>query len=89
MAGRRPNAPHRVTKEREHTVPTVLFDYAFVSKTGDEKSLTILVTKERESRVLMADVVLKKGRTQEETVAQAVQNVKRLGHYGTKYHKDR
>ena len=31
VAGRRPNTPHRAGIEREHAVPTVLFDYAFIS----------------------------------------------------------
>ena len=42
--------------------------------------ITILVTKDLNSRAIMADVVGHKGRGEPETVAQAVENVVRLGH---------
>ena len=55
-------------------------DYGFVSKTGDEKCLTLLVTKDRDSRVLQAEVVFHNGKIEDEAVDQAVENVRRLGY---------
>ena len=63
-------------------VPSVHFDYAFVSKAEDEKSLVILITKDRDSRIVMADVVSRKGLVVEEPAQQATDNVLRLGHRG-------
>ena len=47
-----------------------------MKKTGDDRSLTILVTKDRNSKA----VVVYKGRGEEETISQAVDNIKNLGH---------
>ena len=57
------------------SVPEAMLDYAFVRKHEDERPLTILVTKDRDSRVTMANVVLRKGRGLDDTVEQATKNV--------------
>ena len=59
MEGRLPNTPHQAQPEEDREVPTVLMDYAFLKKTGDDKSLVILVMKDRDSRIVMADVVVR------------------------------
>ena len=61
VKGRLTNRAHSHQKEECHEVPSVHLDYAFVSKSEDEKSLVILITKDRDSRVVMADVVSRKG----------------------------
>ena len=58
------------------------FDYAFLSREGDERPLTILVTKDRDSRIIMGNVVLHKGRGEEDSIVQRAEKVKRLGHHG-------
>ena len=78
VEGRLDIKPH-AKLSRHHDVSTVLMDYGFVSKTGDEKSLTILIPKDRGSRILMGDVALHNGRGKEETVQQAAGDVERLG----------
>ena len=55
-------------------------DYCTVRKTSSPSSLTVLLTKDRGSKVPMANGVLCKGRSHEDTVHQAASNVKRLGH---------
>ena len=42
--------------------------------------MPVLVIKDRNSRCLIASVVLHKGRGEEETVDQAVDSIRRLGH---------
>ena len=54
-------------------------DYCFLRHGASEASATVLVMKERRSRVLMANVVQAKGRGLGETVDQVVANVHRLG----------
>ena len=49
VEGRLENRPHPIA-QREHDVPTVLMDYAFVSKEDEQRSTTLLVMKDRESR---------------------------------------
>ena len=44
--------------------------------------MTVLVTKDRESKAIIANPVLCKGRAFEDTVDQAVSNANRFGHLG-------
>ena len=46
------------------------------------KSLTVLVTKDRGSKAIIANVVGCKGRAFEDAVEQAVMNIRRFGHLG-------
>ena len=55
-------------------------DYCFLSKEESPQSLTVLVTKDRDSKGIIANPVLCKGRAHEDTVDQAVINVRRFGH---------
>ena len=57
-------------------------DYCFLSKEQGSKVQTVLVTKDRESRAIVPNVVLCKGRAFEDTVDQAVTNGRRFGHLG-------
>ena len=79
VEGRSHNKPH-MSANRTHEVPSVLMDYAFVSKSDDEQFLTIPVTKDRDSRAIMAHEVMHKGRGEDEVVQHAVDNIRRLGH---------
>ena len=60
-------------------MPTVMMDYGFVSRDGEEGSLTILVMKDRDSRIIMADVAQRKGMVVEAAADQAVDNILRFG----------
>ena len=57
-------------------------DYCFLSKEPGSRSLTVLVTKDRDSRAIVANAVLCKGGALEDTVDQAVCNIRRFGHQG-------
>ena len=79
--GRLENPPHRDLRQSgPHDVPEVAMDYCFFSKEGGHRSLTVRVTKDRDSKGIIANPVLCKGRAYEDTVAQAVLNVRRFGH---------
>ena len=80
MAGRCPDQPHKSVVREESETPEVGMDYGFMSRKTDERSMTILVTKDRDTQVVMANVVLHKGRSFGDAVAQGVTNLKRLGH---------
>ena len=54
--------------------------YCFLTKERGPKSLTVLVTKDRDSKGIIANPALCKGRAHEDTVDQAVRNVRRFGH---------
>jgi len=79
VGGRLDNPPHKKVPEEERGVPEFLMDYAFLKDEGDTQSLTVLVSKDRDSRIVMGNVVLVKGRGMGETVEQACNNIKRLG----------
>lgn len=78
IAGRMKNPPHRRSAKRGDGVPVVGFDYCFLRDDDDDKTLTVLVTKDMDSRVLFADVCPEKGAT-EFSVELAVANIDRLG----------
>ena len=81
VAGRRDNPPHLTSKE-EPTVPEVGMDYAFVRRTDEEETLTLLVMKDRGSRAVRAWVVPHKGADLETAVERAADGVRELGHRG-------
>jgi len=82
VRARLPNPPHKRVEREESGVPEVAMDYGFMSREKDKKQMTILVTKDRDTKVVMANVVLHKGAGLEETVDQAVKSIARLGHHG-------
>ena len=55
-------------------------DYGFLTPDTEDKTLTVLVMKDRGSKGVIANRVLCKGRTHEDTVDQAVINIRRFGH---------
>eukprot|EP00969_Alexandrium_andersonii_P193203 8533256-Alexandrium_andersonii.AAC.1 len=57
-------------------------DYCFLSKDTSQASLTVLVVKDRDSRAILAHPVLCKGRLHSDTVDQAAESIRRLGHRG-------
>eukprot|EP00969_Alexandrium_andersonii_P124222 5489143-Alexandrium_andersonii.AAC.1 len=52
----------------------------FLAKGGSDASLTALVTKDRDSKAILARPVLRKVRSRDDVVDQAVASVRRLGH---------
>eukprot|EP00969_Alexandrium_andersonii_P147635 6528088-Alexandrium_andersonii.AAC.1 len=54
--------------------------YCFLTKDTGDKTPTVLVIKDRDSRAILAPPVLRKGRLCDDTVDQAVASVRRLGH---------
>eukprot|EP00969_Alexandrium_andersonii_P120349 5320456-Alexandrium_andersonii.AAC.1 len=57
-------------------------DYCFLYKDTSRGSLTVLVLKDRDSRAIIAHPVLRKGRLHSDTVEQAAESIRRLGHRG-------
>eukprot|EP00969_Alexandrium_andersonii_P007154 312179-Alexandrium_andersonii.AAC.1 len=55
--------------------------YCFLTTDGSDTSLTVLVFKDRGSKVILAHPVLRKGRLRDDTVDQAVASIRRLGHH--------
>eukprot|EP00969_Alexandrium_andersonii_P259249 11462789-Alexandrium_andersonii.AAC.1 len=53
-------------------------DYCFLTKDTSDKTLTVLVIKDRDSRAILAHPVLRKGRLRDDTVDQAVASVRGL-----------
>ena len=83
VRGRMANPPHRdLGPPGQMGVPEVAMDYCFLSKEEGSKSLTVLVTKDRGSKAIIANAVLCKGRAFEDTVEQAALNIRRFGHLG-------
>ena len=81
VEGKLANAPHRKrTTDGDKTVPEVGLDYAFLREANSEESLTILVMKDRDSKMIFADAVEMKGRGLDGTVQRVVENLARLGH---------
>ena len=60
VAGKGKAAPHFKRKSREDSLPEIHFDYCFMS-TADQPLVTILVAKERETKMTMATMVPMKG----------------------------
>ena len=80
VQGRMQNPPHQSHTGGAHDVPEVALDYCFLAKDTSDKSLTVLVIKDRNSRAILAHPVLCKGRQHSGTVEQAVCSIRRLGH---------
>ena len=81
VQGRMKNPPHSSKgHDAPHCVPEVALDYCFLTKAPDGPTLTVLVSKDRDSRAVVARPVLCKGRLHQDTVEQAAQDVLRLGH---------
>eukprot|EP00969_Alexandrium_andersonii_P336688 14882574-Alexandrium_andersonii.AAC.1 len=56
-------------------------DDRFLAEDGSDTSATARVTKDRDSRAILACPVLRKGRLRGDTVDQAVASIRRLGHH--------
>ena len=82
VEGRGESLPHLKSENTDITVPEISLDYCFTRKTEEERNVTILVMKDRQSRVIIGNLVLTKGRGMEDTVDRVVANVRRLGHRG-------
>eukprot|EP00969_Alexandrium_andersonii_P027488 1199482-Alexandrium_andersonii.AAC.1 len=57
-------------------------DYCFLSRDADSESFAVLVFKDRDSRAILAHPVLCKGRLRSDTIEQAADRIRRLGHRG-------
>ena len=54
VKGGQPNDPHkRIQRTGETEIPEVMMDYAFVRKGDEERPCTILITKDRDTRVII------------------------------------
>ena len=67
-------------EKEERQVPEVLLDYAFIRREDEKRTVTVLLTKDRESRAMRASVMKHKGACTEAESDRAVENVKSFGH---------
>ena len=79
VRGRKKNPPHKRVHDRERDMPCVCLDYCFLRDSDAEETLTVLVSRDADSRVTFADVCPQKG-VHEYAVEQTLMNLKRLGH---------
>ena len=78
--GRKKNLPHfRVTGSAERDVPQVCLDYSFLRDRDETDTITCLVCKATEPKILFADVCPRKGAL-EYSVTQTLANIRRLGY---------
>eukprot|EP00969_Alexandrium_andersonii_P332145 14679116-Alexandrium_andersonii.AAC.1 len=56
-------------------------DYCFLAEDTSDKTLTVLMIKDRDSRAIPARPVLRKVRLHDDTVEQAVASIRRFGHH--------
>ena len=82
VAGRKDNPAHLLKPLSESALPEVSLDYCFVRREGEEQVLTILLLKDRRSRVVRAWVVQSKGTAVSSCVERALQGIKDFGHIG-------
>eukprot|EP00969_Alexandrium_andersonii_P319258 14103335-Alexandrium_andersonii.AAC.1 len=75
------NVPRASALPGEHAVPEVGMGDCFLTQDGSDTSLTVLVIKGRDSRAILARLVLCKGRLRGDAVDQAVASLRRLGHH--------
>ena len=64
----------------EHLVPEIGLDDAFLRESESDETMAILVMKDRDTKMVFADVVEIKGRGLEGTVENVVRNIAWLGH---------
>ena len=82
VQGRAENPPHQKSENEEVNTPEIQMDYCFTRKEHEEENITILVVKDRNSKVIMPSVVQTKGRGADDAVEAVVKCVRRLGHRG-------
>ena len=80
MQGKLDKHAHASEVGGPHDVPECSMDYCHLRKASSPTSVTVLLCKDRNSKIPMANVVTRKGRGQESAVEQAVTNIRRLGH---------
>eukprot|EP00969_Alexandrium_andersonii_P035330 1547950-Alexandrium_andersonii.AAC.1 len=75
------NLPRSSAPAGAREAPEVAMDYCFPAKDTSDKTLMVLVTKDRDSRAILARPVLRRGRLRDDTVDQAVAGIRRFGHH--------
>eukprot|EP00969_Alexandrium_andersonii_P041879 1836926-Alexandrium_andersonii.AAC.1 len=65
------NLPRSSAPAGTHDAPEVAMDYCFLTTDTSDTTLTVLVIKDRDSRVILVHPVLCKGRLRDDTVDQA------------------
>ena len=80
VRGRKNNPAHRRASDFDAgAVPSVHLDYCFL-RDGDEELLTVVVIRDKISKVVFASAVENKGSTDEKAIQQTAEFIKRLGH---------
>jgi hypothetical protein len=80
VRGRKKNPAHyKQLPSEEGAVPSVHLDYCFL-RDGDEELLTVVVVRDKTTKVVFAAAVERKGSSDKDAIEQAAAFVKRLGH---------
>ena len=83
VAGRAKNYPHlRGNPKEEREFPEISFDYCFPRKETGGDSVSILVGKERKTKMMIAHVVPMKGSGVQWLADQLVRDIRKLGIHG-------
>ena len=75
--------PHRAKPAEERTVPTVCYDYCFLRNQQGGTYASVLVGKDRDSKLLSAHVVPSKGSEHHWVVLQTARDILKCGHHGS------
>ena len=79
VAGRLDNPPHRRVGEHESEVPEVHFDYAFCRRRDEERVVTLLLLKHRQTKAVRCWVVPQKGALDEVAAEIAAKGIREFG----------
>ena len=82
VEGRAENPPHQHSENVDLEVPELIMDYAFARHHDEQDLVTLLVIKDRQSRIIMARTLAHKGRDMGDRINFVEKCVRRLGHRG-------
>jgi hypothetical protein len=82
VAGRGRDAPRSPAPQEDRDVESVAYDYCFMRNAPGENYSPVLVSKDKQTKLLMAHVVPFKGAEAEWVIAQSLRDLDRLGHHG-------
>ena len=82
VAGKSKDFPHRRREEEQREFPELSLDYAFPRKEKGGESVTVLIGKDRKSKLRVAHVVPVKGAGMKWIVDQVVRDIRKLGIHG-------
>ena len=80
VKGRKKNPPHYTRLRAELVTPEVVMDYAFLRDLDEEGTVTILVARDRGTRITQAAQIPRKGTTETWSTDTVCKLIDKLGH---------